>query len=190
MDVNLIVLIYLSIGVLINLYGPMAKAIRESPAKRKQMSRNAKKGLTSLLYALQRFMIQVFLRTMVLLFYPLLYVLYFIDNMRRRIPADSEPFGLEKDMLYFRKCSGVGVIRCRECDYNQEVVVLIHGGNMCDFKSGYQCQKCGKFHVIASGMRGKNEIVCECGGVLADDQPLLCPQCKSINIYYWMSYIT
>lgn len=50
------------------------------------------------------------------------------------------------DRLYFIKMGGAGTISCLECGFEQEIVSFLHGVSW--DSTGYQCQKCGKFHAI------------------------------------------
>jgi hypothetical protein len=98
--------------------------------------------------------------------------------------------------LFFHRMGGVGQIHCRDCEYTEEIISLIHGlneegGNW--FREGTQCQSCGKFHFVDNDEldeHGKPSYQCECGGQLERWEPLFCPQCKSMRLRYWMEYMT
>jgi len=46
---------------------------------------------------------------------------------------------------------------------------------------GYQCQSCGKFHVVSSE-KGMKTQTCSCGVKLKRNRGMFCPQCKSKNL--------
>ena len=82
--------------------------------------------------------------------------------------------------LYFRRIDGAGRIKCLNCNYQEEIVSLIHGVNIINNTTkGVQCQSCGQFHSM-----WHQPIQCECGGASSRDEPLFCPECKSDNLHY------
>lgn len=83
---------------------------------------------------------------------------------------------------------GKGTFKCSECNFQQEIVSFLHGANWNN--TGYQCQECGKFHEIILDMDNFKKMKCECGGKLDRDRPLFCPECKTSNVFYRMSFIT
>lgn len=91
------------------------------------------------------------------------------------------------DRLYFIS-SGAGIIRCLECDFEQEIVSFLHGVNRCS--TGYQCQKCGKFHAVENEINHSSRRRCECGGKLNRDKPLFCPKCRSNHVTYEVCKLT
>jgi hypothetical protein len=92
------------------------------------------------------------------------------------------------DRLYFTRMGGAGTILCLECNYEQEIVSFLHG---VDWDStGYQCQKCGKFHEIECEKSSFWRRRCDCGGKLDRDKPIFCPECKKSNLAYHMRIIT
>jgi hypothetical protein len=111
--------------------------------------------------------------------------------------------------IKFQYMGGHGTVSCKQCNFSESLTSFIHGID--SSRTGYQCQKCGKF---ASRLRTKqnrisneelqevqkisNEsgsvndasLICECGGKLNRDQILFCPDCKSKDMSYSMEYIT
>lgn len=98
---------------------------------------------------------------------------------------------LEEDdyRLYFTKISGAGTIRCIECDFEQNIVCFLHGVDDWN-KTGYQCQKCGKFYEIEYGLGNTDDKKCDCEGKLDRDQPIFCPKCKTNKVSYRVMLIT
>lgn len=90
--------------------------------------------------------------------------------------------------LYFAGMGGAGTIHCLECNFQQKIVSFLHGANWNN--TGYQCQKCGKFHEIENEKSNFWRKRCKCRGKLDRDKPLFCPECNSFNIAYRMSKIT
>ena len=95
---------------------------------------------------------------------------------------------MDDNLLYYRRMGGAGVVKCNNCNYSQEIISFLHGIEWCS--SGFQCQKCGKFHEIECDMENSKGKLCECGGDLSREKPLFCPICKKANMTYMMSYIT
>lgn len=98
--------------------------------------------------------------------------------------------------LFFWQMGGKGIISCSECDFKQTIVSFLHGFDWNN--TGYQCQKCGKFHeIIYDKEKTEREVSdseetekCDCGGHLSRSEPVFCPNCKSTNVRYQMTLIT
>jgi len=56
--------------------------------------------------------------------------------------------------------------------------------------TGYQCQKCGKFHEIENERNKSKRKKCEYGGKLGRDKPIFYPECKTTNVSYQLIIIT
>lgn len=92
---------------------------------------------------------------------------------------------------YFWKMGGAGIIRCKNCGFNRELVSFIHSFPMDKWnKSGYQCQSCGRFHEIVNDYKIKVPLLCFCGGDLLSEDPIFYPVCKKYELEYDMEYIT
>ena len=81
---------------------------------------------------------------------------------------------------------------CENCGFHQKLISFIHGfptDNSWSV-SGYQCQKCGKFHEIKNDNKYKKPIKCDCGGILSRDNELFCPHCKNTDLKYLIKYLT
>lgn len=109
--------------------------------------------------------------------------------------------GPDEDYLCFSRMGGAGVIMCKDCGHEEEIISFTHGMMSCDI--GRQCPHCHAF-VVEHNDRGFNEtasdFICpECGAVIrkkeedflkGNDDPLFCPKCHSPRLQYLMSYIT
>ena len=95
---------------------------------------------------------------------------------------------MDDNLIYYWKMGGVGTIFCNKCDFNQEIVSFLHGRNWSN--TGFQCQNCGKFHEIECDSENSLGKLCDCGGVLSREEPVFCPNCRTTDIRYGMSYIS
>jgi predicted nucleic acid-binding Zn ribbon protein len=108
-----------------------------------------------------------------------------VEDMRSMIQGNYYDDG----KLRFSHMGGKGNFYCTECGYSQELVSFLHG--ISDWsKTGYQCQKCGKFHEIVRDHELTEEPECDCGGSLSREKPLFCPVCKTFKVGYHMTLIT
>lgn len=109
--------------------------------------------------------------------------------------------GPDEKYLCFCRMGGVGVIKCKDCGYEEEVVSFVHGIGSCDI--GRQCPNCHTFVVEhnENGFEATTEdCVCpECGAVIrkkdedflkGNDTPLFCPKCHSARLRYELHYLT
>jgi hypothetical protein len=91
--------------------------------------------------------------------------------------------------------NGIGTLSCNDCGHNEEVHLFTHGfGPTSDCTLGYQCQSCAKFVTFDSEPVGRHGLPalkerveqsrCECGGSYAREKPMMCPQCKSVDVRY------
>lgn len=132
----------------------------------------------------------VTLRGLGILFYPLLYGILIRDYFKTdSIKRDEKPMIRDENLLYFTQIGGAGKISCKNCDFNEKIIGFLHGIVFWT-KTGFQCQKCGKFHEIECDMNNTKEVKCNCGGNLERDEHLFCPKCKSKKLHYDMEYIT
>ncbi len=86
--------------------------------------------------------------------------------------------------------SGGGTLGCSDCGHIAKILGRAHGPAFTSFSSGYQCQSCSKLKVLDVFPQDRAEEACECGGLLTRNNSLVCPECKSENVNYKMSYIT
>lgn len=185
-------LIYLVIGLLLNLIGPLARKINDEIIRFKKEYKFRKEWGKYDVPAWKRTGYIFTLRVLGILFYPLLYFIllhdfYFSGTNKRgdRIMKSDDK------MLYFFKMGGAGKASCLDCDFSEEIVSFLHGTHL-DMLSdtGFQCQKCGELQVIKNDMDNSKSVKCICGGDLDRELPIFCPKCKSNNVAYRMSYIT
>jgi len=188
----LILIIYLSIGVFMNIIGPLAKKVNDDI---KSVKKHSAEDLLIEKYPVplwKKILYEIIWRLLIILFYPLLYLIICIDYFQIKNQKKA-PVELYKDdnLLYFDKMGGWGVVYCNNCNYNQEIISFQHGTGPNSWNnSGFQCQKCGKFHEIECDMSNSNGKLCECGGILSNKLYLFCPICKTANIRYMMRYIS
>ena len=112
---------------------------------------------------------------------------------------------LNEQYLCFSKMGGAGVIKCRDCGYEEKIISFTHGMMSCNI--GRQCPKCHSFVVEHNESKkyhefgeAKEDFICpKCGAVIrkkeesilkGNDDPLVCPKCQSTRLDYHMSYIT
>ena len=119
----------------------------------------------------------------------------------------KEKLGLrpDEDYLCFSRMGGVGVIRCKDCGHEEEIVCFTHGFMSCHI--GRQCPHCHAFAVENNegqeyhefGESTEDFICPECGEVIrkkeenilkGNGDPLFCPKCHSPRLEYVMRYIT
>ena len=115
--------------------------------------------------------------------------------------------GLEPNDPYlcFSRIDGAGVIKCRDCGYEEEIISFTHGMMSCEI--GRQCPNCHSFVVEHNESKkyhefgeAKEDFTCpKCSSVIrkkeesifkGNDDPLVCPKCQSLRLDYHMSYIT
>lgn len=197
-------LIYLGIGILFNIIGPLATQLRnEMRELRKQTvpveivhDRRRKLLLTELIF-----------RSLIILLYPVAYLIWFKDiyisnrdkkgrgkrNRKVQVEYEREMEKRKRALLenrtfvYFRDAPGSGTIKCHGCGFREDIVSFTHGfGSETPFTRGYQCQKCGKFHKVQ--FLGKSMISpylkCSCGGDLSNSKPIFCPKCMARDVHY------
>ena len=192
-SIEILLLIYLAIGLLLGTVGPAGKHISEevvrtrgSPltnaiAEREQPS-ELKLGL-----------FRVIITVGFILLWPVF--IYGIVKDQRDKAASMKAFEEKHaEGLWFQySMGGRGDLNCNECSYSEEVTSLIHG--ISSSMTGFQCQACGRFAAIESGGPGQaNEyakrLVCGCGGALDREKGVFCPNCRSKNLTYDLRVIT
>ena len=203
-------IVYFSVGILLNLAGPIASGIRkEMRCLRMQPPQRGFDSNRKLLLA------EIMLRSLLLCIYPFVYTMWFIDLYHRRkiVPSPVERKRHEKvrmeiqkvrekrktDLLanktfvFFRDSRGGGTIRCHGCGFRQGIVSFTFGRDYIrHFTRGFQCQKCGKFHQVQFlGHRLITPFLrCSCGGELSNIKPIFCPKCKARDVHYVLEYVT
>ncbi len=203
-------LLYLSIGILLNLFGPLASQIRhemkdlrcQTVPVQHVVSRRRKLLLSEIIF-----------RSLVVLLYPVAYILFVIDifrskneisgrdarheRVRAEIKKEQEKIKWDiiqnRSFVYFRDTPGGGTVKCHGCGFTEEVISYSHNLNDSrPFSRGYQCQKCGRFHRIQ--FLGSRMITpylkCSCGGELSNANPIFCPKCKARDVYFICECVT
>ena len=201
--------VYFSVGILLNLAGPIASGIRkEMKCLRMKPPQSGCDPARRLLFA------EIILRSLLLCIYPFAYTLWFIDLYQRRkgpslvelkrhekvrmeIQKEREKrktnLLANKSFVFFRDSRGGGTIRCHGCGFRQGIVSFTLGRDYIrPFTRGFQCQKCGKFHQVQFlGSRLITPFLrCSCGGELSNIKPIFCPKCKARDVHYVLEYVT
>lgn len=107
--------------------------------------------------------------------------------------------------LCFSRMGGAGIVKCRDCGYEEKIVSFTHGMMSCCI--GRQCPKCHSF--VAEHNESKKyhefgeateDFACpKCGTIVrkkeesifkGNDDPLVCPKCQSTRLEYQISYLT
>lgn len=124
----------------------------------------------------------------------------FLDKKKRQIELDrlAEKVG-GLSYLRFSEMNGAGVIKCRDCGYEEEIISNKRGDM--SFERGWQCPKCLSFVVehnvsqekYALG-KSEDDFICpKCGTVIRKKSyfpdiwrynPLVCPNCMSPHLVY------
>lgn len=198
------ILIYLGMGFLMNLAGPLALQIRtEMKDLRRQTIpvSEVKSRRRKLLFT------EIIFRALVLLLFPFAYMLFVIDIFREKrenslknqkhpkVTAEIQKLMAQKkweiienrSFIYYRDTHGEGTIKCHGCGFREEIVGFTGGTNESKHLSrGYQCQKCGKFHSVKFlGSRMITPFLkCSCGGELSNVNPLFCPRCMTRDVCF------
>ena len=158
-----------------------------------QIKSGQKKWIKLLLY--------IFRALMFAFFWPIIGLLLIIAKISSRNQKMKDAVNEMKDFvsgnsrddgtLRYWKMGGMGNLSCSECGYSQEIVSFLHGfGEDPWSKSGYQCQKCGKFYTIENAKKLESIPFCDCGGILSREKALFCPKCRNHNVEYLMTLIT
>jgi DNA-directed RNA polymerase subunit M/transcription elongation factor TFIIS len=188
-----IILTYLAIGIIANVWGPLAKRIKEEITDQDFASSlsTGKKSSASFYFII---------RLLAILLYPFYYVIYIYFNYQRE-PSNGivSQTVIVNETLYFSKMNGSGRVSCNDCGFTQRLVSLMYiTKNGTDTTCrGYQCQSCGTFREMSyegtlavQGKSTKKMVytdvaeTCGCGGVLEREKILFCPQCQSQHLSY------
>jgi len=100
-----------------------------------------------------------------------------------------EPDSKNDNLTYYWKMGGARILRCNNCDFKQDIVSFLHGADSWS-NTGFQCQDCGEIHEIEYDTETSLGRLCDCGGVLSREEPLFCPNCRTNDIRYCISYMT
>ncbi|MBN2662834.1 MAG: hypothetical protein JXR68_04220 [Bacteroidales bacterium] len=197
----LIITIYLILSLLLNIIGPLSKKINSEFKKidNQMLSEQVLKGPKKNIKA-KFIRAKIILRLLTIIFFPLFIIVLLIskkqENKQIKKQEQQKINLTNKDWtklkgLFFTSISGFGEIECNDCAYSEKIFAFTHSGN--SSKTGYQCQDCGNFQKVFFLKNNKMEKLpeCEnCGGTLARDKILFCPNCKSNNLAYRLNYMT
>lgn len=175
--------LYLSIGILSNIFGPVSGYINQDFRKIKEIA-SLKHNARDERFSKGRILFsEIRNRILTVLLFPVLYLYLFIKYLIKIINRKR----------YSRnnwKTSGRGTIHCNICGYNQDIVSLRNGSVSSSLSNPrYQCQSCGKLYQSGSSNEILLDLKCDCGGNLERENLLNCPVCKTKSISYEMSYI-
>ncbi len=196
---------YLIVGSILNIVGPVGKDINKAIRDNyNYTNKDEDKNMERVFNTSGAFTV-IILRGLLLLFWPIIYFLIFPYDylfgpkgryrkfVFRTKPAKRKELKnhWRREGLYFERLGGTGEIICSGCGSKELVVAFLHSFPLDRWnKTGYQCQKCGKFHGIENDNDLDSVPQCECGGLLSTEARLFCPSCKSYNLKFKMKYIT
>jgi hypothetical protein len=188
---KIIIIVYIAMGILSILVGPIANRIKRDIIDLKlKLNLKAYAGIKT---ASKRRILwfEIVYRLLIVLCYPLFYIILFNDNLRSKKTDKDKTSDITDNNLHFFFCGGAGLITCGDCGFNEKIVGFLHGlddgeGTL----TGYQCQQCGRFHELNSTLTIPEGKKCECGGDLSRDKPLFCPSCKSKKVSYRCTFMT
>jgi hypothetical protein len=190
--VEIVLVIYLVIGILLATIGPAGKDIAVEVDRTRG---------SSLLDAylerepptkLKLWVFRVFITAGFILLWPVF--IFGIMKAQKKAREETEAFEDERAQgLRFHYLGGYGYISCNDCMHNESITSFTHGRD--SSTAGFQCQACGKFAAIRSGGPGKatdyqSSLICECGGKFEREKVLFCPECRSKNLSFDMKFIT
>jgi hypothetical protein len=205
--IELVIGIYVTLGLFLATLGPAGRSIRREVEKTRgteftnaiiQREAPSEKKL---------FFFKLTLILGFSLLWPFLLWGALKENKNYEVQPDNDDF--EHKGLKFQYLGGHGKLSCNECNFSESLTSFIHGID--SSRTGYQCQACGKFASrirtqrhrrsndaiqeakeihFESGSSYEASLICECGGKLNREQILFCPDCKSKDMSYSMEYIT
>ncbi len=185
------ILSYLILGILLCLFGPLSRRIKETINKHTLPSpSDIFLGKPSVPLK-NKIMINLLLFTVSSVFYPFLYAVILLDFFREKLNKNIQHKHPQNNLLYFNYIPGAGKLTCNKCHFHSEIIGFLHGEDEIGIKTtGFQCQNCGMFKSITDNIVNPKNTICNCGGTFKRDNPIFCPKCKSENITYIMKIIT
>ncbi len=203
-------IIYIVLGLILRIFGPMAKAINN------EVMNNAWKRYFNIgLYSLSTkpplwkiIIFDLFLTTAVTILWPILLIMYIfkirtgqseleksINPELENLPAVDSSNEIKFFYLDGMKSLGAvgeGIIRCNDCSHQEKISIATHGrddkGEFIGYY-GFQCQKCGCFKTLSDPDDGDKHL-CKCGGELSRGNKVFCPRCHGLSINYRMTFMT
>jgi hypothetical protein len=144
--IELVVGIYVTLGLFLATLGPAGRSIRREVEKTRGTEfTNAilQRGAPS---EKKLFFFKLTLILGFSLLWPFLLWGALKENKNYEVPSDSDDF--ERKGLKFQHMGGHGKLSCNECNFSESLTSFTHG--IRSSRTGYQCQDCGK---LASRMR-------------------------------------
>ena len=186
-------IVYLLIGAIFVLIGPIKRMISEETTKaRGHPIANAIMGRQEVPTA-KILAFQLTLTVVAIVIWPVALWSVMKSNAEER--RELEQWQQTKRLgLEYTGMGGAGTIRCNDCGFHQGIVSFLHGetesGNF-SAETGVQCLSCGRFTSRKNpNDSDSNRHTCECGGILSRDHILFCPNCRSNNMRYDLEMIT
>lgn len=195
-------IIYVGVGFALRVIGPMATELNKT-----FMNNAWKKLFNKDFYSLAQkpklirvLILEIFLSSIVILFWPIFLILYLSNNMvKKKIKDEPIPDVPQEDIKFFfldgmksPGAIGVGNLKCLNCLFEEKISIATHSRDTRgDFlgRFGFQCQSCGAFEVITNPDFEKSYF-CGCGGILSRDEKVFCPKCHSFQVEYQSRYLT
>jgi len=144
--IELVIGIYVTLGLLLATLGPAGKSIRREVEKTRgteftnaMMQREAPSEK-------KLFFFKLIIILGFSLLWPFLLWGALKENKNYEVSSDSDDF--ERKGLKFQHMGGHGKLSCNECNFSESLTSFTHG--ISSSRTGYQCQVCGK---LASRMR-------------------------------------
>jgi len=184
--------VYLIIGILLATIGPAGKDINEEIERIRG---------SSLLNAylereppseLKLWLFRIIISAGFILLWPVF--IFGIMKAQKNARDEADAFEDKRSQgLWFKYLGGHGSIACKDCNHTESLTSFTHGSQ--SSTTGFQCQECGMFSAIRSGGPGRatdyeSTLICECGGKFEREKVLFCPECHSKNLSYNMEFIT
>lgn len=198
---TLLIIGYLSLSILLNFIGPLAKIINSEFEKidNQMLSEQVLKGDKKKI-KVKFVRAKIILRLLTITFFPLFLIVLFISKKQdkkrfenqAKQPLNEIKIDVQKPKgLFFKGLPGFGEMECKDCGYTEKIPVHLHSGK--SRTKSYQCQDCGHFQIVVSYVdkkMGKLPVCEKCGGELSRKEVLFCPNCKSNNLTYMLNYMT
>jgi hypothetical protein len=192
----------MGLGLVIRIIGPMASELNSTFMNNawKKLFNLGFYSLTSRPKLVRVLILEVFLSTTVILFWPIFLLLFLLNKKAsKKIEDEPIPINPEIEIKYFYLDGmkspgsvGVGNLRCSDCLNEENISIATHSRDSNgDFLGnfGFQCQSCGLFEVITNPDFEKT-YSCGCGGILSRDEKVFCPKCHSFRVEYRSRYLT
>lgn len=139
--IELIITLYLSVGILLALIGPAKKSIAKAVDEIKPTIFDGLNGRKET-PKYKIYLFKIIITSGFVVLWPILLSGVKKDNslmeVENDLSSDAIPEGINFSLM-----GGHGTISCKNCLYSKEITSFIHGRGSCT--TGFQCQSCGKF---------------------------------------------